>query len=94
MRSDILRRLEEIQADLKEIKQTASQPYNLSQAAEYLDVSKSHLYQLTCRGQIAHFKPAGKRIYFDKADLDSYLKRNRVSSKEEIEEAAENRLLG
>ena len=93
MQKDLLRRLEQIQADLREIKQAASQPYNLNTAADYLDVSKSHLYQLTCKGLIAHYKPAGKRVYFDKVDLDAYLKRNRVASVSEIDEAAETRLL-
>ncbi|MFN8007533.1 MAG: helix-turn-helix domain-containing protein [Terriglobia bacterium] len=88
MQKELLARLEQIQADLKEIKKAASKPYNLAEAANYLDVSKSHLYQLTCKGLIAHYKPAGKRIYFDKTDLDRYLKRNRIASAEEIEETA------
>jgi excisionase family DNA binding protein len=41
---------------------------------------KSHLYQLTCKNQIPHYKPGGKRIYFDKKDLDAYVRRNRIES--------------
>jgi len=68
----------------------AQKPFYLDAAAEYLNISKSHLYQLTCRGLIGHYKPAGKRIYFDKSDLDEYLKRNRVRPQWEIEEIAAN----
>ncbi|MEW5976026.1 MAG: helix-turn-helix domain-containing protein [Acidobacteriota bacterium] len=93
MQKDILARLDEIRADLRELKQAATKPYNLGDAARYLDITKSHVYQLTCRGLIAHYKPAGKRIYFDKADLDAYLRRNRVASSEEIEQTAESRIL-
>ena len=53
-------------------------PLTLREAAEYLDLSTSHLCKLTSRRQIPHFKPSGKRVYFVKEDLDAYLLRNRV----------------
>jgi excisionase family DNA binding protein len=65
-------------------------PFDLESAAKYLEISKSHLYQLTSKGLIAHYKPAGKKIYFDKADLDEYLHRNRVRPQWEAEAAAAN----
>ncbi|MBZ5496832.1 MAG: helix-turn-helix domain-containing protein [Acidobacteriia bacterium] len=63
-------------------------PFDLESAAKYLEISKSHLYQLTSKNLIAHFKPAGKKIYFDKADLDEYLRRNRIRPQWEAESAA------
>ena len=51
-------------------------------------ISKSHLYQLTSKEQIVHYKPAGKKIYFRKEDLDVYILRNRRAAAEEIEAAA------
>lgn len=41
----------------------AKQLLTIDECAEYLGVSKSHLYKLTSRGILPHFKP-GKRIYF------------------------------
>ncbi len=85
---EFLTRLDEIQASIKRLQENASKPFDLTEAADYLHVSKSHLYQLTSKGIIAHYKPAGKKIFFDKADLDEYIKRHRVASKDEIESRA------
>ncbi len=48
-------------------------------------LSKSHLYKLTCSHQIPHYKPNGKQIYFDRAELESWMKQNRIATKQEIE---------
>jgi len=89
-KSEILDKLNNIETAISQLSAAAQKPFALDAAAEYLKISKSHLYQLTCRGLIGHYKPAGKRIYFDKSDLDEYLKRNRVRPQWEIEEIAAN----
>jgi len=89
--NEITNRLESIESKLSSLADAATKPFDLAAAAEYLSISKSHLYQLTSKGLIGHFKPAGKRLYFDKADLDEYLRRNRVSPQWEIEQEAANR---
>jgi excisionase family DNA binding protein len=86
-------RLERIERLLKELRDAASKPLDLSEAAAYLHDSKSHVYQLTSKGLIAHYKPAGKKIYFLKADLDSYLLRNRRAAANEVEEAAASHIV-
>ena len=88
--TEILDKLNNIETAILELSTAAQKPFDLTAAAEYLNISKSHLYQLTCRGLIGHYKPAGKRIYFDKSDLDDYLKRNRVRPQWEIEAIAAN----
>ncbi len=80
--------LERIEAKLVDLSLVREKPYDLAGGAEYLKISKSHLYQLTSKGLIGFYKPAGKKIYFDKADLDEYLRRNRVRPNCEIEQAA------
>ena len=60
----------------------------LEEASTYSGISKSYLYKLTSGGIIPHYKPEGKTIYFDRAELDSWLKRNRVKTVEEIEQEA------
>ena len=81
-------RLDKIESLLTELTATASKPFDIGEAAVYLHHSKSHVYQLTSKRLIAHFKPNGKKIYFLKQDLDAYLLRNRRAAAEEIEEAA------
>ncbi|GAB4032928.1 helix-turn-helix domain-containing protein [Spirosoma gilvum] len=60
----------------------------LEEAAAYAGLSVSHIYKLTSSGKIPHFKPSGKVIYFDRAELDAWMKRNRVKTTEEIEHEA------
>jgi excisionase family DNA binding protein len=80
--TEILDRLTRIERSLEgfiaEVRQSNRDTLDLPAASNYLDVSKSHLYQLTCKNQIPHYKPGGKKVYFDKADLDSYIRRNRI----------------
>lgn len=54
------------------------------EAARYMGISKSYLYKLTMRQQIPHYKPMGKMCYFNRAELESWLQRNRVATADEI----------
>ena len=67
---------------------TQPKPLTLKEAAEFLDFSRSYLYRLTSQGRIPCYKPEGKRVYFDRAELVNWLKRNRIRPQEEIEEKA------
>ena len=51
-------------------------------------LSKSHLYKLTCTRQIPHYKPNGKNIYFDRAEVEAWLTQNRYNAEGEAEAAA------
>ncbi len=93
MQKEILSRLDEIQASIRDLKEATAQPLTLDEAATYLHVSKSHMYQLTSKGLIAHFKPAGKKIFFKKSDLDAYLLRNRRASESELEQVAADHIV-
>lgn len=56
-------------------------------------LSKSHLYKLTSGHQIPHYKPNGKQVYFDRIELESWMKQNRVATTKEIENKAINYLV-
>ena len=58
------------------------------EAAEFTGLSKSFLYKLTSTSRIPHFKPSGKNIYFDRSELENWLKSNPVKTQEEIEREA------
>jgi excisionase family DNA binding protein len=55
-------------------------------------LSKSHLYQLTSGKQIPHYKPTGKQVYFDREELEGWMKQNRVASNAEVEAIAQTYL--
>jgi excisionase family DNA binding protein len=66
---------------------------DFEEVASYTGLSKSHLYKLTSSGGIPCYKPSGKRIYFDKLEIDSWLLSNKKLSNEELAIMAENHLL-
>ena len=51
-------------------------------------LSKSHLYKLTCNHQIPHYKPNGKQLYFDRAEIEARMKQGKVSTIDESEQMA------
>lgn len=61
---------------------------NVEESADYLGVSRSTIYSYTHNRIIPHYKPRGRRCYFLKDDLDSFIEKTRVSSQEEIEKEA------
>jgi len=70
------------------ILEQCSRPLTFKEAAEYLDISSSYLYKLTSTSKITHYKPNGKKIYFEKSDLKKWLLRGKVLSEAEIEQKA------
>ena len=83
---------ERILKELTEIKR-----YTLLQAKSVLTLddvvlltglSKSHLYRLTCTHQIPFYKPNGKTVFFDRNELEGWMKQNRVGTQQEAAEKA------
>ena len=67
---------------------------NFNEVAEYTGLSKSHLYKLTSTGGIPCYKPTGKKIYFNKDEIDDWLLRNKKLSSDEIDDKAESYIAG
>jgi excisionase family DNA binding protein len=61
---------------------------SISEASEYLGFKKSYLHKLMMRKEIPYYKPNGSRCFFDKDDLDKWLRRIRIPSQDEIDEQA------
>lgn len=85
---EILLRLEKIERLLPSQTMLQKEVLNFNEAAEYLELSLSHLYRLTSTKQIPHFCPQGKKLYFNRQELDAWLQRNRQTTTEEIEKMA------
>jgi excisionase family DNA binding protein len=88
----ILDKLSEIANKLDEQNLLQKTVLNFNEACTYLDVSQSHLYKLTSTRQIPHFCPQGKKLYFNRTELDVWLQRNRQSTSEEIEQEVNEKL--
>lgn len=88
---------EEIKRELDEIKKytvlAAKNVLCLEDVAILTGLSKSHLYKLTCRREIPHYKPNGKFVYFDRQEVETWMKQNRQSTNAEIEQLAINHVV-
>lgn len=94
-----------MEEDIKEIvlKQLVDiRKFSLLAAKNVLDVddvvaltglSKGFVYKLTCRKEIPHYKPNGKLLYFDRQEIESWMKQNRVNTIEEAEQTASKYLI-
>lgn len=84
--SYIIQKLESIEKKLFEQNMLQKEVLNFNEAAVYLEVSHSHLYKLTSTGTIPAYKPNGKKLYFNRQELNKWLLSNRQTSISDIEE--------
>ena len=64
------------------------QTLNLEEAAAFTGLATSYLYKLTSTQEIPHYKPRGKMLYFDRSELETWLRQGKVKSLTEIEREA------
>ncbi|SNS53036.1 Helix-turn-helix domain-containing protein [Ekhidna lutea] len=52
-------------------------------------LSKSTIYKFTCTNKIPHYKRA-KHLYFDRVEIENWLKSKRIKTTEELDSEAGN----
>jgi excisionase family DNA binding protein len=62
------------------------------EALIYLDISESLLYKLTSKRAITYYKPNGGKIYFEKSDLNNWMKQNELKAIRVLEREISNHL--
>lgn len=67
---------------IEETLYTTKDILNMKEVCQYLDISQSLLYKLTCSGEIPHFKPRGKMIFFEKKELIEWIKKSNLLNSE------------
>ena len=67
---------------IEETLYTTKDILNMKEVCQYLDISQSLMYKLTCSGEIPHFKPRGKMIFFEKKELIEWIKKGNLLSSE------------
>jgi len=55
------------------------------EAARYMGFSLSHLYKLTMRREIPHYKPAGKTVYFKRVEIEQWMQQYRINPIDEAQ---------
>lgn len=86
MDEQVLTEIRELKKLIFEQNMLQKEVLNFNEAAVYLEVSHSHLYKLTSTGTIPAYKPNGKKLYFNREELNRWLLSNRQSSISDIEE--------
>ena len=72
-------------ADIKKFSLLAAKNIlDINDVVALTGLSKSYVYKLTCRKEIPYYKPNGKLIYFDRQDVEGWMKQNRVISTVEV----------
>ncbi len=61
---------------------------SLEDVAVITGLSKSWLYKATSNHQIPHYKPNGKLVYFDRTEIENWMKQNRIATAQEIDQQA------
>lgn len=69
-----------------------SAPLGIAEAAALLKLKITTLYEKTSKKLIPHFK-RGNKLYFNRADLEDWIKRGKVTTNAEIEGRAATYLL-
>lgn len=87
MEEMILRKLEQIE---KNSLLASKNILNVEDVALLTGLSVSTIYKLTHSRQIPFYKPCGKVVFFDKREIEDWLKANRVSTAEEISQQAQS----
>lgn len=62
----------------------------LDDVALLTGLSKSWLYKATSNHQIPFYKPNGKQIYFDRVEIEEWMKQNRIATTQETDQKATN----
>ena len=66
---------------------------SFDEASKFLNLSKSYLYKLTSGNLIPHYRPQGKMLHFEKADLEAWLRQNPIKTQMQIEQEAQRYIL-
>lgn len=64
------------------------------EVTRYMGISKSYLYKLTMAREIPHYKPLGKMCFFNRAEIEAWLQRNRCATDQELNDRANKYLNG
>lgn len=90
MTAKILHELNELKSMVMQSNINQKEVLTFGEAAMYLSLSESYLYQMVSKAQVPHYKPNGKKLYFSRKELDQWSLSNKTKSRVEIQEMVDN----
>ncbi len=79
--SRLQKQIEELQKRMEaveDILDNAKEVLTVEEASRFMDIARSSLYKMTSDRSIPFYRPNGKMIYFEKADILAWIRKNRV----------------
>ena len=80
-------------AELENLVLHSKNVLSFEEASRFLNLSKSYLYKLTSGNLIPHYKPHGKMLYFEKTELEAWLRQNPIRTQAQTEAEAQKYVL-
>ena len=80
-------------AELENLVLHSKNVLSFEEASRFLNLSKSYLYKLTSGNLIPHYKPQGKMLYFEKTELEAWLRQNPIRTQAQTEAEAQTYVL-
>ena len=72
-------------AEIKSLITISNAEYiGIDEASKHLGLSKNYLYSLVHKGKIPFYKPNGKKIYFNKLELNEWIAKSKVRTLDEM----------
>lgn len=84
---ELLKKQSEKLANIESLLTISKSVLNLGEVCNLTGLSKSHIYKLTCWQKIPFYKQA-KHLYFDRGEVEAWLKENRFKSSDELNKEA------
>ena len=80
-------------AELENLVLHSKNVLSFEEASRFLNLSKSYQYKLTSGNLIPHYKPQGKMLYFEKTELEAWLRQNPIRTQAQTEAEAQKYVL-
>jgi excisionase family DNA binding protein len=74
--------------------ETVQKPLTVQEAAVFLGLKPSYVYNLVHFGKLTAYKPGRRTLRFKQSDLEAYIYRNRQAADFELAEQADQLLTG
>jgi excisionase family DNA binding protein len=74
--------------------ETLQKPLNVQEAAVFLGLKPSYVYNLVHYGKLTAYKPGRRTLRFKQSDLEAYIYRNRQAADFELADQADRLLTG
>lgn len=88
----IVQKLNEIEALILNQGYEKKEFLDVKEASSYLNLSTSAIYKMTSRKEIPHYVPGGKKIYFRKSELNTWIELAKITSTNEFDRSVANYL--